>query len=97
MMNGTTFGEFQRLLDSIDSTKDLRTVSTAVKDRWNLITARTARQFNEGDRVRWSGRRGPQEGVITQVNRKTIKVLVADKGSLPVRWSVSPNLLERVS
>jgi hypothetical protein len=49
--------------------------------------------FMVGDPVKFSGRRGPVEGIVKKINAVNI-VVRANKTN--VQWSVSPSLLSKV-
>jgi len=59
-----------------------------LNNAWDNAERMLAFAYHPGQIVRWDGKKGSQEGVVTKVNIKTISVLVGT-----VRWKVSPSLL----
>ena len=76
----------------IETQDDLKIIGGALEMRWNELIARAATAFKVGDHVKFRDRRRGRlvVGVITKVNRKTIK-LVADGDGM--KWTVGPALL----
>ena len=66
-----------------------RAVVSQIKAQRNIESAMKRHLFSVGDRVKWSGRRGPSQGKIVKVNRKKAIVEVNFQN-----WNVPLNMLE---
>ena len=77
------------------SEADLRELNKAViaqLKRSQAVKARAVKMsLNEGDTVRWTGRKGPQRGTVVSIKRKFAHV---DVGS--GTWRVPMNMLKKV-
>ncbi len=73
----------------IDTTEDCIEASHLLKHRHSVLIGMKARNFYIGQPVWFKSRKeGRIEGVIKNINGKSIRVLVGD-----IRWNVSPSLL----
>jgi len=82
-------------LKSLDE-KELHKLNSAVIAQIKFVQAAEARAvkatLNEGDVVRWHGRKGSQTGTVTAIKRKFAHVTTI-KGST---WRVPMNMLRKV-
>lgn len=81
------------LLMKMDS-NDHRTVVGMLNRFASQRQQNAAIAFRIGDKVKWDSKKNGciQEGTITKINHKTIKVLTASNQ----QWAVSPTLLSKV-
>jgi hypothetical protein len=71
------------------SMDELREVQDAFRGAWNRTQRVATREFEVGDKVKWTGRRGNHEtGTVLRVNQKSLTVRAADG----VQWKVSASL-----
>ena len=60
---------------------------------WDSVNAYALMmEFEMGQEVSFESNRGPQRGVVTKFNQKTISVITKDNR----RWNVSPHLLSPI-
>lgn len=72
--------------------EQVRECNQLLSDRWKFLQLQAAREFKVGDVVSFRSKLGQNIiGKVEKVNRKTVKVNVANR-----TWSVSPNLLTLV-
>ena len=71
--------------------EDKDQIITALNTHRRLANQQATNNLHMGARVRFTSSkgRGVIEGVVTKINRKTIKLDCGDQGS----WSVSPTML----
>jgi hypothetical protein len=78
------------------TTDELRAVNTIICDKFKQTAKINAMQaattFNVGDKVRWTGKHGTREGVITKIKSKNIDVDAGIHG----RWIVTATLLSKI-
>ena len=71
--------------------EEILDVNSMLRDRLSQINIEAAGRFRKGTTVSYTAKRGmPVSGVITKVNKATVKV----KTSAGVTWTVSPSLLK---
>jgi hypothetical protein len=86
--------DIKELVDNIAliSNKDeLRKVNAAVKVAWDTIDQRAKLKFYVHQKVEFIHKNKLMEGVVTKINRKTIKVQVGH-----TLWTCNPSLLTAV-
>jgi hypothetical protein len=72
--------------------EELRVVNRALRDAWNNVERKTAREWKVGDRVYFeSAKRGRIEGKIEAILPKNVRV--RQDGGFGLPWRVSPSLL----
>ena len=80
-----------RAILDINEIEELRELSSLLRNRFSLLEARTARKFHIDQKVKFRKRDGSYaHGVVTAVNKKTIRILEPGRGG----WRVSPYLVE---
>lgn len=78
---------------SITDRAALRQIGDALRMRWGQIDEIAGMQFKVGDRVQFVGKGHKIAGVVTKVNRRTLKV---KQDNTNIRWAVSTGLAEKV-
>ena len=68
-----------------------------IADLFNRVRAfqakNAASKLTVGDKVAWTGSKGPRIGIVQKINRKTVIVAEGGRGGGP-RWKVAATLLQ---
>ena len=93
--NMNNINEIIQAVQNITNEEELQALNSFIVDKLRLIHSQkqfaAAVQFKIGDQVRFDSRRGPVEGTVIKINKKTIHV----KDGMTT-WKVSPSLLQSV-
>ena len=77
--------------DELYALNDIVVNSINHQTRMERVAAKSA--FTVGQKVSFNGKRGYVEGSIIKINKVNI---VVQESNRPIRWTVSPNLLNKV-
>lgn len=94
-MSTEAYNEVVHLLTKL-STDELRALNSIIVDRvkldFKMNAMRAATTFVVGDKVRWTGKNGTKEGVITKIKSKNIDIDAGIHG----KWVVTATLLQKI-
>jgi len=82
------FSEIQVLFAKA-SISDFNQIADMFNTTRRMAERSIKQNFNVGQKVQWTGRKGFQTGTITKINRKNIVVDAGQNGM----WNVAPSLL----
>jgi hypothetical protein len=78
------------------TTEELRAINTficdKIKHQFKMNAMNAAITFNVGDKVRWTGKHGTRDGVVTKVKCKNVDVDAGIYG----KWIVTATLLQKI-
>jgi hypothetical protein len=73
--------------------EDFHTAANIYKHWQNMLQHKAANAYCIGDKVQWDSKYGRiEQGTITKVNSKTVKIMTTSNQM----WNVSPSLLRKV-
>ncbi len=85
----TTLNEIFSKMDR----NDFHTAANIYKHWQNMLQQSAANAYRVGDKVQWDSKYGRiEQGTVTKVNSKTIKVITTSNQI----WNVSPSLLRKM-